>query len=75
MDLGDAEGQQRGEADRRAVDPPIRVETATWSKAGQLDRWVKKRREWWGRVHSADAVNGRSELLIFVPRAAHSQDL
>jgi hypothetical protein len=36
-------GQQRGEADHRAVDPPIRVETATWSKPSQLDRWVKER--------------------------------
>ena len=31
MDLTDAV-QQRAEADRREVDPPIRVETAMWSK-------------------------------------------
>jgi hypothetical protein len=36
------------------VDPPIQVEKATWSKAGQLDQWVKERQEWWGRVRSAD---------------------
>jgi hypothetical protein len=27
--------------------------TATWSKAGQLDWWVKERQEWWGRVRGA----------------------
>ncbi len=39
------------------VDPPVQVETATWSKAGQLDWWVKEHRprvEWWGRVRGAD---------------------
>ena len=35
------EAQQRVEADRREVDPPIQVKTATWSAAGQLDWWVK----------------------------------
>ena len=38
------------EVDRRAVDPPIEVESATWSPGGTLDWWVKERREWWGRV-------------------------
>jgi hypothetical protein len=38
-----------GAADRR-VDPPIEVQTATWSPGGQLDWWVKDRREWWGRA-------------------------
>ena len=42
------------EADRRAVDPPIQVETATWSRAGQLDWWVKERLEWFGRVRGKD---------------------
>jgi hypothetical protein len=37
MNLRDAEVQQRAEADRRKVDPPIPVEMATWSTAGQLD--------------------------------------
>ena len=27
------------EADRQEVDPPIRVQTVTWSQAGQLDWW------------------------------------
>jgi hypothetical protein len=54
MDLGDGEVLQHAEADRQEVDSPINVETATWSKAGQLDWWVKERREWWGRVRGAD---------------------
>jgi hypothetical protein len=32
MDLSDDALKQIAEADRREVDPPIRVETATWSK-------------------------------------------
>jgi hypothetical protein len=27
---------------------------AAWSPGGQLDWWVKERREWWGRVRGAD---------------------
>ena len=58
MDLSDDEVQQHAEADRREVDPPIQVEMATWSKAGQLDwwvkEWVKESREWLGRVRGAD---------------------
>jgi hypothetical protein len=54
MDLSDHDVQQFAEADRREVDPPIQVETATWSKAGQLDWWVKERQEWWGRVRGPD---------------------
>jgi hypothetical protein len=37
MDFTDADLQQIPEADRREVDPPIQVETATWSPGGQLD--------------------------------------
>jgi hypothetical protein len=54
MDLSDDELQRRADADRREVDPPIRVETATWSKAGQLDWWVKERQQWLGRVRGKD---------------------
>jgi hypothetical protein len=54
MDLSDADVEQIAAVDRREVDPPIRVDAATWSKAGQLDWWVKERREWWGRVRGAD---------------------
>jgi hypothetical protein len=32
MDLSDENVQQLAEADRRVVDPPIHVESATWSK-------------------------------------------
>jgi hypothetical protein len=38
----------------REVDPPIKVETARWSEAGQLDWWVKDRQQWFGRVRGAD---------------------
>jgi hypothetical protein len=31
------------EADRRAVDPPIEVEAASWSAGGQLDWWIRER--------------------------------
>ena len=54
MDLSADDVQQRAEGDRREVDPPIQVETATWSKAGQLDWWVKERQESFGRVRGAD---------------------
>jgi hypothetical protein len=64
MDLSDDEVQQRAEADRREVDPPIQVETAMWSKGGQLDWWVKDRQEWWGRVRGAE---GRQRWI----KAAH----
>jgi len=37
MNLSDADVEQIAEADRREVDPPIPVETAAWSRAGQLD--------------------------------------
>jgi hypothetical protein len=33
MNLSNDEVQQRAEANRREVDPPIPVETVTWSKA------------------------------------------
>jgi hypothetical protein len=54
MNLSDDDVKQFAEADRREVDPPMQVETATWSHAGQLDWWVKERQEWWGRVRGAN---------------------
>ena len=45
---------QRDQADRIEVKPPIEVQSATWSAAGQLDWWVKERREWSGRVRGTD---------------------
>jgi hypothetical protein len=37
MHLSDENVQRVAEVDRREVDPPIEVETATWSPGGQLD--------------------------------------
>ena len=54
MGLSDADLEQIARADRRVVDPPIPVDVATWSKAGQLDWWVKERQQWLGRVRGAD---------------------
>ena len=48
------DASQYGESDRRAVDPPVEVQIATWSPAGQLDWWVKERQEWLGRVRGPD---------------------
>jgi hypothetical protein len=64
----DLDPDRYSEADRRAVDPPIQVEIATRSKAGQLDWWTKERRprpEWFGQVRGVDG-NGGLEPLIFV---------
>jgi hypothetical protein len=33
------------DADRRAIDPPIEVDMATWSPNGGLDWWVKERQQ------------------------------
>jgi hypothetical protein len=54
MSTPDLDPNQYGEADCREVDPPIEVDAATRSKAGQLDWWVQKWREWLGRVRGAD---------------------
>jgi hypothetical protein len=54
MDLSDDDVKQFAEADRREVDPPIQLDTARWSKAGQLDWWMKERQKWLGRVRGAD---------------------
>jgi hypothetical protein len=68
MDLSDDQVQQRAVAARREVDPPIPVEMAKWSKPGQLDWWVKNGRDGGVAYEVQTAVNGGSELLIFVPR-------
>jgi hypothetical protein len=65
-DLSDHDLEQIAELDRREVDPPIEVATATWSQAGQLDLWVKS-----GRIGGVvfavrSAASGGSGLLIFV---------
>ena len=50
--MQDLDSSQYAEADRREVNPPIEVESATWSLGGTLDWWVRERREWFGRVRS-----------------------
>ena len=45
---------QVDEVDERRLKESADVETARWSKAGQLDWWVRERQEWWGRVRGAD---------------------
>jgi hypothetical protein len=52
--MRDLDPSHYGEGDRRAVDPPIEVESATWSAGGQLDWWVKERQQWLGRVRGPD---------------------
>jgi hypothetical protein len=42
------------EADRRDVNPPVEVESATWSAGRTLDWWVKERQQWLGRVRGPD---------------------
>ena len=54
MELSNDDLEQFAEADRREVDPPIQVETATWSTAANSIGGVKERQEWWGRVRGAD---------------------
>ena len=56
LNMRDLDPSQYGEADRREVNPPIEVESATWSAGGTLDWWVKERREWFGRVRGQDGV-------------------
>jgi hypothetical protein len=66
------------ETDRREVDPPIQVKTATWSTADQLDWWVKERQQWLARAvpdhelrrlgrrlpFGADELTESSELVV-----------
>jgi hypothetical protein len=74
MDLSNDDLEQRAEADRREVDPPVQVEAATWSKAGQLDWWVRRAGNGWVGYADRMAGNGGSKLLICVLRGAHSPD-
>jgi len=76
MDLSDDEVQHLAKADRRAVDPPIRVEVATWTNAGQLDWWVKEwgkeRQEWLGRVRGPDGKQHWIKAAALRPVGHHS---
>jgi hypothetical protein len=58
--MHDLDPSQYAEADRREVNPPIKVEAATWSLGGTLDWWVRERREWFGRVRGP---NGRQKWI------------
>src|SRR4029450_6999747 len=70
MDLSKDDLGQIAEADRRAVDPPIPVDTATWSKAGQLDWWVEERGRGMCRVRGAD---GRQRWIRAVVSASRER--
>jgi hypothetical protein len=70
LSMRDLDPSQYGEADRREVDPPVEVESATWAPAGTLDWWVQERRprvEWFGRVRGPDGRQRWIKLLIFGP--------
>jgi hypothetical protein len=56
------------EADRREVNPPIEVESATRPAGGMLDYWVKERQQWWGRVRGPNGRQKWIKLLIFIRR-------
>jgi hypothetical protein len=75
MDLSDADLERIPEADRREVNPSVPVDAATWSRAGQLDWWVKERREWLGRMRGVDGRQRWIRLLICVLRVARVRDL
>jgi hypothetical protein len=62
----DLDPSQYGEADRREVDPPIEVESATWSAGGTLDWWVRGAGSGSDGCAVQTVVNGGSKLLIFV---------
>ena len=66
MELREGELQLISEADRRAVDPPIEVETASWSARGQLDWWTKERQ-------TQDAVRRSSVISMRALRSSAQQ--
>ena len=52
--MRDLDPTQFADPDQCEVNPPIEVEAATWAAAGQLDWWVRERKEWFGRVRGPD---------------------
>src|SRR4249919_538321 len=69
MDLGDADVRQRAKADRRDVGPPIQVEMAMWSEAGQLDWWVKNGGNGGVACGAKTILGGRARPVLGRPRA------
>jgi len=52
---------------------PSQVDTATWSRACQLDWWVKERKQWLGRIRGADGRQRWIKAADFArPRKADS---
>jgi hypothetical protein len=43
------------------------VATAAWSRADQLDWWVKERQEWWAGHVVQTAVNGGLMIILLWP--------
>lgn len=57
--MRDLDLTQYPEADRREADPPIEAGSATRSAAGELDWWVKKGQEWFGRARGFRRTSSR----------------
>jgi hypothetical protein len=75
MDLSDDDLEQRAAADRREVNPPVQVETATGPELASSIGGSKSVSSGSAGYEARTAGNGGSEPLIFPPRAAHSHDL
>ena len=54
MFQSDMQVDDYAEPDRREVNPPVEVESATWSAEGTFDWRVKERQQWLGRVRGPD---------------------
>ena len=66
MELREGKLQLIPEANRRAVDPLIEVEAASWSYGVQLDWWIKERQ-------TQDAVRRSSVISMGVLRSRAQQ--
>jgi hypothetical protein len=65
--MRDLDPSQYTEQDRREVDPPIEVESATWVAGGTLDWWVKERLEWFGHGRGKDRRQRRIKAADLRP--------
>jgi hypothetical protein len=66
MELREGELQLIPEADRRAVDPAVEVQAASWSAGGQYDWWTKERQ-------TQDAVRRSSVIRMRALRSNAQQ--